>query len=367
MPHQNRSISSRSKEPKYQRLADELRHEIEAGKYDSQLPTIVQTADARGVALVTVQKAYQQLKDDGIIRTQRGRGSFISQRQRKKSYLLGAFTHGRGPLCLRAVGGMRTLLSGRREELLFRHYDAPNEDPIEALEQLLEEHRLDGVVVLPGNAVDAQDFCQLLRGYGVPFAIISYVPLYGLGDVPIVVPNEKEVVSQVLQHLISQGRKRIMFLHSREIKSGRLLPGLHTAIRYQDYCRILRDNSLPFGDAMQILDDLFEDTGKLRELKELVQSSDAVFCDTQGAAHRLIRICLDLGISIPRDLAVVAMNDDAVLARMGISAVDMNFEEVGAKGMELLLKEIDEESSQNGTFEVDVKFTIRLSSFKCRR
>lgn len=65
--------------PPYQQLADLLRAEIESGKYQpgSRLPTYRELADEHGVAPMTVQSAFRVLKDEGLISSQQGRGSFV--------------------------------------------------------------------------------------------------------------------------------------------------------------------------------------------------------------------------------------------------------------------------------------------------
>lgn len=65
--------------PPYLQLADLIRREIESGKYQpgSKLPTYRELADEHGVAPMTVQSAFRVLKDEGLISSQQGRGSFV--------------------------------------------------------------------------------------------------------------------------------------------------------------------------------------------------------------------------------------------------------------------------------------------------
>lgn len=65
--------------PPYVQLADLIRAEIQSGKYlpGSKLPTYRDLADEHGVAPMTVQSAFRVLKDEGLINSQQGRGSFV--------------------------------------------------------------------------------------------------------------------------------------------------------------------------------------------------------------------------------------------------------------------------------------------------
>lgn len=64
----------------YQRLASLLRHRIASGDYPlgGLLPTITQLAKELGVAVVTVRQAYEMLSAEGLVRSQRGRGTHVS-------------------------------------------------------------------------------------------------------------------------------------------------------------------------------------------------------------------------------------------------------------------------------------------------
>jgi GntR family transcriptional regulator len=65
--------------PPYVQLADLIRTEIQSGRYQpgSKLPTYRELADEHGVAPMTVQSAFRVLKDEGLISSQQGRGSFV--------------------------------------------------------------------------------------------------------------------------------------------------------------------------------------------------------------------------------------------------------------------------------------------------
>lgn len=64
----------------YQRVASLLRHRIASGVYPdgTQLPTMPQLAAALGVSLITVRHACGLLAREGLILSQRGKGTFVS-------------------------------------------------------------------------------------------------------------------------------------------------------------------------------------------------------------------------------------------------------------------------------------------------
>lgn len=66
--------------PPYQHAADELRREIKAGRYKpgEQLPSYRELQERFGVANMTARSALAVLRDEGLIYTIQGRGSFVT-------------------------------------------------------------------------------------------------------------------------------------------------------------------------------------------------------------------------------------------------------------------------------------------------
>ena len=63
----------------YLEIAAKLRDAIQSGDYapGARLPTLQELADAHGVAINTAKAAVTVLRDDGLIVTQHGKGSFV--------------------------------------------------------------------------------------------------------------------------------------------------------------------------------------------------------------------------------------------------------------------------------------------------
>ncbi|MDB5965614.1 MAG: putative Transcriptional regulator, GntR family [Polaromonas sp.] len=64
----------------YLQLASVLRHQIAHGELEAgqRLPTVLQLAHTYGVAGVTVRQAYGLLRAEGLITSQRGRGTYVA-------------------------------------------------------------------------------------------------------------------------------------------------------------------------------------------------------------------------------------------------------------------------------------------------
>ena len=74
------SIDYDSATPPYQQLAAILRGRIEAGQVTARLPGEKSLQEEFGLALATVRKAVKVLRDDGLVRTVPGWGTYVTDR-----------------------------------------------------------------------------------------------------------------------------------------------------------------------------------------------------------------------------------------------------------------------------------------------
>lgn len=72
-------FDERSGAPRYMQLASVLRHEIASGKWPvgEQLPTVETISRDYGIAKITVRQAFAVLAQDGLIVSERGRGTHV--------------------------------------------------------------------------------------------------------------------------------------------------------------------------------------------------------------------------------------------------------------------------------------------------
>ena len=72
------SISYDSATPPYQQLAAILRERIEAGEIRTRLPGEKTLQQEFGLALATVRKAVKVLRDEGLVHTVPGWGTYVA-------------------------------------------------------------------------------------------------------------------------------------------------------------------------------------------------------------------------------------------------------------------------------------------------
>jgi GntR family transcriptional regulator len=74
-------ISSDSAEPPYVQLATILRRRIEAGEITAKVPSERDLHQEFGLAPVTIRKAVRMLRDEGLVRTVPGWGTYVMKKE----------------------------------------------------------------------------------------------------------------------------------------------------------------------------------------------------------------------------------------------------------------------------------------------
>ncbi|MGW8378562.1 winged helix-turn-helix domain-containing protein [Streptomyces sp. ODS28] len=68
--------------PRWQQVADVIRQRIEDGTYPprTRVPSVVAMLNEFGIATSTGQKVHRALREEGLIYTEPGMGSFVAKR-----------------------------------------------------------------------------------------------------------------------------------------------------------------------------------------------------------------------------------------------------------------------------------------------
>jgi GntR family transcriptional regulator len=64
--------------PPWRQIRDDLRRRIQAGEWSGRLPSEKTLAQEYGVAVNTVRKAMAALREEGLIQTDKGWGSYVT-------------------------------------------------------------------------------------------------------------------------------------------------------------------------------------------------------------------------------------------------------------------------------------------------
>jgi LacI family transcriptional regulator len=231
-----------------------------------------------------------------------------------------------------------------------------NGDPVldeEPVETMLE-HRVEGLV-----------FASSSHRPITPPASLADVPtvfVHCFDDerrYPAVVPDEIGGGYTATRRLTDAGHRRIGFIN--------LDPTTVAAVgRLEGYERALRDVGIE-PESRLVRNGHATADGGYEQSAHLLDSANpptAIFCGTDRMAMGAYDAIKERGLAIPDDVAVVGFDDHEVIARHlrpGLTTVALPFEQMGARGVELLGDREAELSTANATVTVDCPLVERSS------
>jgi len=225
-------------------------------------------------------------------------------------------------------------------------------NPAEPVAELIRLHQPDAILCA---GYFEPEVLAALRASGKPMVLVD-MRLQGYTSV-----NADHHLGGYLatRHLIESGRKRIAMLsgplshYSIQQRVRGFRKALYEARRLADPDL---EVTLPgIGDRDQAVRDA------MAGLLAMTQRPDALFCYNDSTALAAMRYCLDAGLKIPHDLAIVGFDDisAAAMAVPPLSSVSTDKEALGAAGVELLMQT---DTSQVLEKILAVRLVVRESS-----
>lgn len=327
---------------KYQQIAAELRARIEAGTYDSALPTEFVLSETCQVSRQTVRKALAVLVEEGLIERKQGSGSRLLPRQaparRRRTTVAVITTYINDYIFPGILREMENVLAaGNCMPLLFSTH---NQVDIERrlLLQLLDLS-VDGILIEGSKTVlpnPNQDLYQKLRDRGLPMVF-----LHGIyPDLPwalSVLDDNRGGGRMLVEYLYRKGHRNIAGMFKSDD-----IQGLQ---RYEGYMTQLRDLELPMDDKR-----VFWYDTSLKELltagefwdraERVLEGCSAVVCYNDEIATQLVGALRKKGVGIPGELAVVSFDNSPLsdLSPVPITSLSHGDENPGRMAAELMLR-----------------------------
>lgn len=216
---------------------------------------------------------------------------------------------------------------------------------------------VDGLIIAPVQQTgDAGLFWELWKKR-VPFVLIDRV----FADTPFhsVTTDDYAGAAMAIEHLLARGRKRVgcvTGLPAVSTNQARQSGYTDTLVRH----RILPDTELSIAVPPT------EAGGReaMRHFLQIETPPDAVFCSSDLMAIGVMEECLDRGIGIPEDLALVGYADldySAVL-RVPLTTVRQPRNEIGLAAAVMLLAGLDGKAPENPNLKLPVELVIRAST-----
>lgn len=216
---------------------------------------------------------------------------------------------------------------------------------------------VDGLVIAPvQESGDAGLFWELWQN-GMPFVLIDRVfpetPFYS------VTTDDYAGAMMAVEHLLSLGRERIACVTGPSVVStNRARCSGHTDA-------LIRNGVLP-EPGLHVEVPPTEAGGRqaMEYLAQLDALPDALFCSSDLLAIGAMEVCLERGIRIPEDLALVgyADLDYSGMLRVPLTSVRQPRNEIGLAAADVLLAQLDGKRPQPAELKLPVELVVREST-----
>jgi GntR family transcriptional regulator of arabinose operon len=351
--------------PLYLQIRDVLRSEILERKYQEgdSFFSELDLAARFGVARGTVRQALACLEQDGFIRREKGRGTFISRRamlgERTNaatiSFIVPHFRDAFVPVMLL---GVEAAARERGAQVLFRHIESNPSLQNQALEEA-RSYGADGVLLFPVDATFADPALLQLLAEGFPVVLVDhYIP--GV-DVDYVISDGYGGMLRAVQHLLGYGHQRIGFVTWDVHRAGEMG-------RYLGYQQGLREAGIePSNDLFcQVEEYPVDDLSPLIHFLSSPNRPTAVVALNDYLAIKVMKICKDLNLRVPHDLSVVGFDNTDIAAQpeVSLTTVSQPIHEIGAQAVRLLLNKIAGLSLGTQRLILPTSLIVRESSAK---
>ncbi len=335
-------VDRESSIPLYLQIRNLLRSEILEGKYGKKnLPGELELVEQYGVSRGTVRQALRSLEQVGMLKRERGRGTFVIIGARSNiaqdhspvtvSIIVPHFRDSFVPTLLL---GVEAVTRKRGAHLIFNHVESSLELQSKALEEA-QRTGVSGIIIFPVD-VNYQD-PVLVRMIEDHFPVVQ-VDRYIKGlDLDYVTTDGYGGMLQAVHHLLALGHRRIGFICWDLKHTGQVC-------RYLGYQQGLRDWGVePEPDLLCQLQEFPAEV--LEPMTAYFTRPDhptAVITLNDYLAIQVIKVARRLNINIPDDIALVGFDDIDVAAQMDVplTSVAQPIFEMGSCVAELILNKI---------------------------
>ncbi len=301
--------------PKYQMVAEALRADIQAGKYEKTLPTEQALCAQFRVSRQTVRQALSLLEAERLIECRQGSGSHIREQRERAAHqrfsiavVTTYISDYIFPSILREIEAV--CAENNSAPLLFATQNQfANERRI--LLSLLETEPLDGVLVegtktgLPNPNIRLY---QKLMEKGIPLVFI-HGNYEEIRDTLSVLDDNAAGGRMLVEYLYKKGHRRIAGIFKYDDLQGRQ--------RFAGYLDAMQEFGLPPEDrnilwySTDQKDRFLRDSFSQARLDECLSSCSAVVCYNDEIAARVISYLTKKGVAVPGDVAVVSFDNSS--------------------------------------------------------
>jgi LacI family transcriptional regulator len=253
-----------------------------------------------------------------------------SLRSRRTGQIAFAMPDIANPVYTAMVGSIQQVARANGSRLILHSTDGLIGDELGFLADLKQRY-VDGLILCSLEFTDAH--AEAVADATVPVAVIGN-PTKG-AKVDTVRANSRAGAAEAVRHLYANGRRRIALVNGPE----QTAPGAARRLGYLDAvraCGLGRDDEL-----IEVADDFMIEPGREAVERLLARTTpDAIFCANDLLAVGALSALRAAGLDVPRDVALVGMDNTNLSLVTSLTTVDIGSGERARIAAELLLLRI---------------------------
>ena len=277
--------------------------------------TIYDLASKLNISIATVSRG---LKDDPVVSKKTRKrifdlaeemgyrsNHFARNLRRQKTNTIGIIVHELNSNFITSVlAGIEKVTTEAGYDLIITHSSESRVKEAANAKNLFHK-RVDGLIASLSFDTNNLEHFRPFEEKGVP--VIFFDRVEQASNYSVVIIDNYKCGYQATQHLVEQGCKKIVHVTSslkRNVYSE----------RYRGYRDALFDNNLSFDESLLIVNDLSENAGieAAKQILRMQTMPDGAFITNDFVAAVCMRTLKENNINIPRDIAIVGFNNDAV-------------------------------------------------------
>ena len=334
-------------EIKYRKVLETLKEEILRGKYSSgsAFPSKAMLIRRFGISNLTAVKVVSKLKDEGLVRSTQGCGTFVTKTASSRK--IGLIVPG-----VACTDFFQPIVSeinqlARKEDytLLFAEvFSMDRDERVHQVRELAAEFikkRVAGVIyeplAEPGGAEPNEHILRVFKRARIPVVLIDcdIVPFPQRSDYDVIGVNDVEAGAKIANHLLSVGARKIHFLISK------LCPTTFLNRLYGAEAELIRAGRFKKGSV------LYAEPEDVAALKRHIRKNgkpDAFVCSNDPSAVVFKKTLEAAGLSIPKDVMLTGFADMpmASLTTPPLTTIRQDRNQLGGVAFRRLLQRIAE-------------------------
>ncbi len=323
--------------PPYQQIVRQIRERIVSGELEehASLPSAREVVQKTGVSLATAQRVLNELKNEGLIYSLPGKGSFASPKKDSLPSVIHIFLpSSRLSFFMEILNGIYDVLSDKSIELKMHSL---NTDKLvwnwKTIEDLEEAVRNQEAVIFIEEAFDSVRTTCLRAARQIPFVAVEWM----LDGACSVINDYEESTRNLMSYLKKEKHcESFLILKGRDYQynASMKMAGV------QDFAR---SSGLVEGKNLFYMDTDFDAFSGYESVNAFLKDNDvpdAICCANDYEAIGVVGALTENGYLPGKDVQLVGYGDmtDKTTIYFPLTTVKQNLEMMGRRAVELLLE-----------------------------